>query len=188
MKKLLILSSLALLLAASAKAGLMEDVGLKSERVPIVTEQQSVNVDVTNTLGGIFEFLGNGSNFMFAAYGIASVDFDKFGGGVAVAYKVSDFVVPTVRLDYYDGNLWMPSGSLQLQVPLKFGSVKVVPFGFTGIATPVAGHLVASGTAIGIFGMGAAVQLSSRFDLVADYEKWTAGLGDQIRFGVLYKL
>src|SRR5882757_3770262 len=146
MKKLLILSSL--ILAINTQAGLLDDVGLKSERATPIYEQtvpnfdsQSVNVDVTNTLGGIFEFLGNGSNFMFAVYGIAGVDFKKFGGGVAIAYKITDFVAPVARLDYYDGNLWMPSGSLQLQVPLKFGSVKIIPFGFSGIATPVGGHL-----------------------------------------------
>ena len=139
---------------------------------------------------GLFDSLTNsapwlqGTNFMAAVYGISSEKFDKFGAGVALVYNVTPVVATVARLDYYDGSIWMPSGSLQLQLPVKFGSVELVPFAFSGIATPVSGK---SPSAVGIFGIGAAVRISKRWDIVADYERWTGFDQDQIRFGALYK-
>jgi hypothetical protein len=134
------------------------------------------------------EFLSQGSNWMTAAYGTMNDKATKFGGGVAVGYKVNDFLAPTLRLDYYDGRIFMPSASLQLQVPIKLlGKLTVIPFAISGIATPIAGKGSSDGSAVGIFGAGAAVQLSTKFDLIADAEKWTGFDGYQFRFGALYK-
>lgn len=136
----------------------------------------------------VFGFLSHGSNFMVAPYGIVNTTDGKYGGGVAVAYKINDFVAPMMRVDYYDGTVWMPSASLQLQAPITlFGKFTVVPFAFSGIGTPIAGKGKDNGTAVGIFGAGLAARVSTHFDLVADVEKWSGFNGQQIRFGVLYK-
>ena len=135
----------------------------------------------------IFDFIGTGSNWMTAVYGIASSDGDMFGGGIALAYKLSDFAAPVLRLDYYDGRVWMPSGSLQLQAPIIFGGkVKFTPFVFGGIATPLGGT-DQDGDVVGIFGLGAALSLTKKVSLVGDVEKWTGFDAEQIRFGLLYK-
>jgi hypothetical protein len=133
-------------------------------------------------------WLGSASNIMGIAYGTMNDKADKFGGGVALAYKVSDFLAPTLRLDYWDGKVWMPSASLQLQSPITIGGkLTVIPFALSGIATPIAGKGTDNGTAVGIFGAGLAVRVSAKFDLIADCEKWTSFDGLQYRFGALYK-
>jgi hypothetical protein len=133
-------------------------------------------------------FLSSSStNWMAATYGIATSE-GQYGGGVAAAFRLSDYVAPTLRLDYLDGRVWMPSADLQLQAPLTlFGKLTLVPFAFTGIATPIAGRGADNGTVVGMFGAGGAVRLSSHLDLVADVEKWTGFKGQQYRFGILYR-
>jgi hypothetical protein len=134
----------------------------------------------------IFNFIGSGSNFMTAAYGIVSADGEKTGGGLALAYKINDYVAPVLRVDYYDREIWMPSGSLQLQLPLTISSkVRVTPFVFAGVATPL--NSETDRPVEGIFGLGAAVGLTSKISLVADVEVWTGFESEQLRFGVLYK-
>lgn len=131
------------------------------------------------------------SNWMVAPYGIYDSGSKEFGGGIAVAYKLSDFVVPTLRMDYLHSEIWMPSADLQLQVPLTIaGKWKAYPFVFAGIATPVSGQHDDNGTAVGMFGAGLAIRLSNRFDLVGDVESWQGASfsGLQYRFGILFKL
>jgi len=158
-----------------------------------INAQQTTNTDVSlprEATQWISFASTASSNIMAAAYGIAATDFKTFGGGIALAYKLDDMIVPTLRLDYYDRELWMPSASLQLQTPLTlFGKVTVIPFGFAGVAEALGGSSsgVSSGTVVGIFGLGGALRVSSKWDIVADYEKWTGFTKDQIRFGVLYK-
>jgi len=136
----------------------------------------------------ILDFLSHGSNWMAVAYGTANDKFDKFGGGVALGYRASDFLVPTLRLDYYDGRVWMPSASIQLQAPMTlFGKITVIPFAISGIATPIAGKGSDNGTAVGIFGAGLAARVGAHWDIIGDAEKWTGFDGYQIRFGALYK-
>jgi len=124
---------------------------------------------------------------MVAPYGIISSDGEKYGGGIALAYRLTDFVVPVLRIDYYDQEIWMPSASIQLQAPITLsGKVRVTPFAFAGVATPLSDpeH---DRPVEGIFGVGAAVGLSKHFSLVADVEVWTGFEAEQIRFGVVYK-
>lgn len=152
--------------------------------------ETNTNAPVANPIvdSPIFGFLSQGTNWMIAPYGIANTTAGKYGGGVALAYKLSDFVAPMMRVDYYDGTIWMPSASLQLQAPITlFGKVTVIPFAFSGIGTPLAGKGKDNGSAVGIFGAGLAARVSTKFDLVADVEKWSGFNGQQIRFGVLYK-
>lgn len=165
-----------------------------------------VGIDTNSTtpvlsgpLTDVFKFLGQGSNWLVAPYGILTGSGSKydFGAGIALGYKLNDYVVPTMRLDYLDRRLWMPSASLQLQAPVTlFGKVTVIPFGFTGIAVPISGAGTGNGEVVGIFGAGGAVRLDflgsffKHMDAVADYELWTgAGFNNskQIRVGLCYK-
>jgi hypothetical protein len=131
------------------------------------------------------------SNWMVAPFGIYSTTSKEWGGGLAVGYKLSEFVVPVLRLDYLAGDIWMPSANLQLQVPVTImGKFTLIPFTFAGVATTIAGGGADNGTAVGMLGIGGAVRLSSHVDLVGDYELWNGGhfhADNQIRFGVLYK-
>lgn len=157
-------------------------------KLPAQSTNDPTNPFLSGPVTKAIEFLSTGSNWMAVAYGTTSDKFDKFGGGVALAYKASDFLAPTLRLDYYDGRIWMPSASLQLQAPLTlFGKVTLIPFAISGIATPISGKGSDNGTAVGIFGAGLAARLTTHFDLIADAEKWTGFNGYQIRFGALYK-
>lgn len=136
----------------------------------------------------VLDFLSQGSNWITVAYGTMNDKATKFGGGVAIGYKVSDFVAPTLRLDYYDGRVFMPSASLQLQVPFKLlGKLTVIPFAISGIATPLTGKGGSDGSAVGIFGAGVAVEFTQKFGAIGDAEKWTGFEGYQFRLGAFYK-
>ena len=139
-------------------------------------------------------FLSSGSNFMVAPYGIFSTGPRSVGGGVAVAYKISDYIAPAMRIDYLNSSFYQGSLSAQVQYPIHFGSnITVVPFGLAGAATPFGGAGDNNLTPQGIAGVGAALRLDflggvgKRLDLIADWEKWSATRGSQIRLGLLYK-
>lgn len=154
---------------------------------------------ISGPLSDAISFLGQGSNWMVAPYGIYDTGTKSVGAGVGIGYKLNDFVVPTLRLDYLakQNELFMPSANLQLQAPVTlFGKVTAIPFTFAGIATPLAGQGSQNGTVVGIYGVGGALRLGTtnswigkHLDLIGDWEKWQgAGFtGDQYRFGVLYK-
>lgn len=143
----------------------------------------------------ITQFLLNGTNWMVAPYAIVNTTTKEAGAGIGAGYKISEFLVPTMRLDYVGGKVWVPSGSIQLQLPLTFfGKVKVTPFTFTGIATSF-NNDSESGGAIGIFGIGGSVSLKADTEwyvpkgIIGDYERWTGGgfNDNQIRIGFLFK-
>ena len=146
--------------------------------------------------GRALDFLSSGStNWLLAPYAILSSD-NKSGMGLAAGYRLNDFVIPTLRLDYFDGTVWMPSASLQLQAPLTLGGkFTCIPFGFAGVATPIAGKGSLNGTAQSIIGAGIAIRLDvlgsgtfwQHLDLVADVEHWSGFTGQQDRFGFLWK-
>lgn len=131
------------------------------------------------------------TNWMIAPFGIYSTTSKEWGGGLGIGYKLSDFVVPVMRIDYLASQLWMPSMNLQLQVPVKImGKVTVIPFTFAGVATTISGGGNDNGSAVGMLGVGGAIRIADHWDLVADYELWQGGpfsSDNQIRFGVLFK-
>lgn len=145
----------------------------------------------------VWDFLTQGSNYVFATYGIYNATSESFGGGIGAGYKLSEFVVPTLRLDYINHRFYVPSGSLQLQVPVTvLGKVRVTPFAFSGIATLLNAGSGDNGNVIGIFGLGGSISLVKGHDkwyvpdyLLFDYEKWTGGgfNDDQYRFGVGFR-
>lgn len=142
----------------------------------------------------VLGFLQNGSNWIAATYGIYDTTSKEFGGGVGVGYKISEYVVTVVRLDFIADRVFVPSGSLQLQLPINIGRFKLTPFGFSAIATSLNSDL-SSGEPVGIFGAGGALTFNTDSQwyvpkgLIADFEHWTGGgfNDDQIRFGVLFK-
>ena len=121
----------------------------------------------------------------------------KIGGGVFIAYKVNNNVSAGAGLDYL-GNLTMPSGQLNFQVPIHplsfvgLTNVLVTPFGFAGIAVPVFGGS-GNSPVIGIAGAGFSAKLAdfTLFGKAADVTiggaavKWSGTSGYD---GVHYEL
>lgn len=138
---------------------------------------------------------GASSNWVAAPYLIYDTTDRKIGGGIGLGYRASEFLAPTFRLDAIGGGLFVPSGSLQLQFPLKFRfGGELVPFAYPGIATRLGGQN--TGGPVGIFGIGAFLRLPDKgkwyvpSHILADYERWTgAGFNNnQIRFGLGWRL
>lgn len=136
-----------------------------------------------------FQFLtSSGSNWMVATYGIYDMGTKEVGGGIGAGYRLSEFFIPTMRVDYLADRVWMPSASIQLQAPLRLmGKLDLVPFVFSGIATPISGRDEDNWDIQGIFGIGAAIRINEHWDIIGDYEKWGGFEGEQIRAGILYK-
>lgn len=165
--------------------------------VSILSAKAQTNTNSTSIISGpaadAWNFITTEgvTNWMVAPFGIYSTTSKEAGGGLALGYKLSDFVVPILRIDYIGKEFWMPSANLQLQMPVTIlGKVTVVPFTFAGVATTISGGGDQNGAAVGMLGIGGALRLSSKFDLVGDYEIWNGGpfkTDSQIRFGVLYK-
>jgi hypothetical protein len=143
-----------------------------------------------------FNFLSTpSSNWMLATYGVFT---KSEGGGVGVGalYKVSENFGAVMRLDRIGNDTYLPSGNFQVQVPVTLmGKFTLVPFAFTGMATPINAQPGHDGV-IGIFGIGAAIRIpesikgKSQFipdDVVYDYERWTSYEGMQHRIGFLWK-
>lgn len=137
------------------------------------------------------------SNVVVATYGIYGMKSHDYGVGIGVGYKLSEFVVPTIRFDYIGGRIWQPSASLQLQTPVQLfnKSITAIPFVFDGIATPITGKKDANFDPVNIAGLGVAIQFKQGTafyipkGVIADYERWTgAGWNDnQVRAGMYWK-
>lgn len=139
----------------------------------------------TNPISAFGEFLSNAStNIIIIGYGISSTDFKKFGGGVAIGYELSQNVVPFLRLENYNGEFVMPSGTVQIQAPFRFGGWTVIPLVYTGVAVPLGKH--STDPVVGIVGTGLAVRLGTQFDLLAAYEV-RSGLDNNICLGIGWK-
>jgi len=124
------------------------------------------------------------SPWMVVPFGIWSTA-KHSGAGVSVLYELTPNLVLSGRLDYLNGEVWMPSCNLQLQAPFRISmGLTLVPFTFTGAAAPLGG---ASVSATPILGAGLAVRLGTRVDIVADVERWTGLDGIQFRAGVIWK-
>lgn len=116
------------------------------------------------------------SNLVYTTFGTYDETDGSLGGGAAIAYKINDFVMPVFRVDEIKGKRFVPSGSLQLQVPFSVfhGRATLTPFVYSGLTT-------LNGNAIVIFGTGGAVgfQSSDKWyvprGLIVEYERWTGG-------------
>jgi len=135
-------------------------------------------------------FLGTTStNWVVAPYAIyVDDDVNSFGGGIAAMYSVSQYALTGLRLDYVNGELWMPSVNLTLQLPLKVADkVTVAPFAISGLATPLGGRGDDNGEAVGILGGGLAVRVTKNLGVVYDAEMWSRFSGTQHRFGLYWR-
>lgn len=140
----------------------------------------------------IVDFLSH-SNLMMAIYPIYDSKTHNFGGGIGFGYKLSDFLVTTLRFDEINGRIWSPSASIQLQLPIHvLGKFDVIPLVYDGIATPLTGKN--SFDPINIAGVGGAIEFHSTHwyvpaGIIADYERWTGGgMNDnQFRIGPFWK-
>lgn len=138
-------------------------------------------------VGGVIDFLSqSGSNWTVIPF-VTFLEDDQreeLGGGIAAIYSISDYAGAMLRLDYLDGEVYMPSGNFQLQLPITlFGKVQAVPFALTGVATSLnSGE--DDGDVIGIVGTGLGVRVSDRIGVVYGIEYWTGFSGYQHRLGV----
>jgi len=131
----------------------------------------------------------------------------KYGGGVGLFWNLSDYVYSGVRVDYVDGDFWMPSGNVTVQAPIEITSwLTVAPLGYAGIGVPISGATV-GGTTLGapardnngdptaILGYGVAVRMANittsskwvpkHIDVAVDSETWSGFKGQQFRLGIL---
>jgi len=164
--------------------------------VTIKTSAQTNPPVIASPVMDAFSFLSTpSSNWMFAVYGISTKS-EGQGFGIGALYKVSENFGAVLRLDRIQNETFMPSGNFQVQVPVTLmGKITVVPFAFTGVATPINAQPGHEGV-VGIFGIGSAFRVpesikgKSRFipdDVVYDYERWTSYAGGQHRVGFLWK-
>lgn len=160
----------------------------------IADDASATTATQTNVISGpgveLLRFLTTegATNWMIASYGIYDAGQKEAGAGMGFGYKVSEYVVPTMRVDWLADKVWMPSASMQLQAPVRLlGKLDLVPFAFAGIATPISGRGDDNGEVTGIFGIGGAMRITRHWDVIGDYEKWSGFKGSQYRFGLLYK-
>jgi len=145
-----------------------------------------------NFLTGVENFFNNGSNWVSAVYGIYVPKLKTAGEGAAFGYKITDNIVSVLRVDCFNnlhsenGGAWLPSGQMQLQVPIHLTSATTLTFfGFGGLAVPLSGMGDANRQTTGIFGTGGDISISQHLRVIADWETWNAQ--QQVRFGFCWK-
>ena len=149
-------------------------------------------------------FALNQTNWNFVTYGMKAPGLqNKWGGGVGAYYRVTDYTITGIRLDWVDGGFYMPSFNAGLQLPIKLGKFAVVtPFGLGAIGLPISGAKVLdftvpghirdkSGQATAILGYGLALdfKVGPKWlpGLIIDRETWSGFPGTQTRFGCNWK-
>lgn len=153
--------------------------------------------DIPSAWDNLVDFVSHGSNWIVTSYGIysfggtvensAKKTDPSWGVGLAGLYKINEYVLTGLGLDYMDGGLTMPSATAQLQYPIKVGKLTITPLAYSGIATAVGGHGVDNGEAIGLFGTGAAVSFTKNLGAFGAYEKRTSFEGNWIKAGLFWK-
>jgi len=152
----------------------------------------ATNGVTTSFLSDVVDWFSQGSNFMVVPYGLVSKgDNGKYGGGggIALAYEVSQYFVTGMRVEYLDSQFYQGSFTGQLQLPLHIiKNHDIVPFVLGGVSVPFGGGTSGNaGTVQGVAGTGVAFMLSSKWFLVGDVEYWSAKSGPNYRGGVGFK-
>ena len=176
-----------------------------NQTVSVVTNTQVLLVTtVTNAVAGtnapmvefppqvntVLTFLTTASNLIAIPYGTYDTGSHSWGGGLALTYKATPLFMPVVRFDGLGNQFWMVSGGAELQVPIRVGGtngVLLIPFGLACASTPVSGGGDDNGTLQSVEGLGLAVNINKHWNILADYEWWSARPGNQIRFGFGYQ-
>lgn len=191
MKKIIGLFSLVSILAFAGIAN-----GQTSNGPVVVPEVTTVPTNNPIVDSPIFQFFtAQSTNWYIGTYGIYDTTSKDYGVGFGAGYKVSDFVVAVMRLDILSGGVYVPSGNIQLQVPVKIMNKFVLsPFLFTGVATSLNSDQD-NGQIIGIFGFGGIVDFANDKwylpdAVIADWERWTGGPfeNNQVRVGLMFRL
>jgi hypothetical protein len=181
--------------------GLMSVITAVALALPLMAQTNVPPVTDTNlppavsVVGQLETFLaGAGTNLMLVPYGIYSSGDKSAGGGIALAYKLNDYVVPAFRIDYLHKEFYQGSVTAQFQLPIHTASwLTLFPFGIAGASVPFSGAGGDNGTVQGVAGLGLAVRINGtgwiaqHLDLIGDWEKWSAIKGDQYRFGLVIK-
>lgn len=132
--------------------------------------------------------LSTATNWAVAPYAIYDTGTKKAGAGVTALYNLNANFATGVGLDYLNSEVWLPSGQVQFQAPIIIAQkVTLIPFGFTGIATPVSGKGSSNGSAVGLFGAGMALKINSHLDIFGAISKWTGFEGEKYYGGIAYK-
>lgn len=186
-KKLLTIGAITLLSVLAVINTASAQVDTNAPPLPPV----ATNGPTLGFFGDVAKWVEQGSNFIVVPYGIVSTGSNgkyEAGGGVALSYFISQYAVTGIRMDYLNKDFYQASFNGQLQIPITlFKKVTIVPFVLGGVATPFGTGTGGINPVQGIVGAGAAIRLSSKWDLIADVEKWSAIAGQQYRFGVGFK-
>jgi len=149
------------------------------------------------TLGGPFiELLQNistWSNLTVAPYAIYDSGTKDYGAGLMLMYNANTYLAGGIGCQYLNKEVWMPNAQFQFQAPFTIaGKIVLVPFGFTGIGTPVSGRQDDNGTPVGIFGAGLAAKIygeqeGNHLSAFFACAKWTSFDGQQWYGGLAYR-
>ena len=167
---------------------------------PAKADPVTLNTNSLSLEGPLITLLGNlstATNLAITAYGIYDTapkpGADSAGFGLTALYNITPWAATGVGMEFMNGDVWMPSGQVQLQAPFTIGGkVTLIPFGFTGVATPVSGRAADNGTAVGIFGAGLAARIytssgGAHLSIFTAISKWTGFDGEKIYGGLVYR-
>lgn len=150
----------------------------------------------TNTTETLWDMLTTGSNYFAVPYGTFATGDKSFGGGLALGYHATEWVVPVARLEYFDHNLWNIAMTVTLQPPRSlFGKIPIIPFASVGGGTSLGGAGDENGKFVSMVGGGAVLHFDTfgqswfakHSFLVGAYEHWTPmpdGKADHIMLGL----
>lgn len=144
------------------------------------------------------------TNSYWVPYGIYAPGLNhRYGWGIAAQYPISQYILAGPRLDYVDGNFWMPSGNATLQLPIKVTSfLTITPMTYAGVGVPLSGAQIGNftvpgskpkdndGNATAILGAGLSIHLYTGTGwfkdagLIGDVESWSNFPKQQYRLGV----
>jgi hypothetical protein len=156
-----------MILALACLTATAADIGTAPPFEPV-----TLNTNTSPLLSGpfvdILDKLTTATNWGVAVFSLQtphskSTGNPAWGGGALFLYNFNSYFGAGLGIDYMDGNTTMPSAQMQLSAPLYVGGtngVRVTPFGFTGIATPISGADYQNGSPVGIFGAGLGVRIT----------------------------
>lgn len=164
--------------------------------VTTLTGYSQIDTNQVGTITGPVIDWFNHTNLAFSLGGEYDLTANRPGGYIAMAYKLSDFVLPVVRFDIltdkdWNAKVFQPQFNLQLQAPLLIANkVWVTPLQFTGVAIPLTGRGNNNLDPVFVIGAGASIHLKDKnWGIVGDFEYWTGGgyNNNQIRVGPYWK-
>lgn len=192
MKKLSIILIAGLLAAASivsvsAQTVTNSDSAIQSAQAGFEQSQQTVGL-FEHWFEANSDFL-SASNYLAYPYG----DFDgngNFGAGLFVGYKVNPHVIGGFGIDWFSGDLTMPSGNLTVKQDFALSqSIAIAPYVVAAAAVPISGGHSSNGSPAGIFGTGAMLSVNHgwlKANIGGQFAYWSnTGSHDGVRYYVV---